>query len=491
MLSEFISRVYELSSSRTAARPITIADSFPAQWNRYVKNRNRNIALMCPRRSGKTGGHVMFAADKLTSEPGYRLLYVHHTRLNAQQQFLDPLINGERALKFDGLSVRGWSQNYNKSELWARMYNGSFVQAVGCDNIGDVGRKLGFLWDAILIDEMQEFDDEVLELLVDKTILPTLIDRAGRLILSGTPPDIEAGYWHSILTNPEWDQVRWKMLENPHITKENIISTMALRGFVIDFENETNNHPIVQREVFGLLTTDKSKLMYEFTEGKNEYESLPTGDNLGNWRYSMGIDIGLEDADAIEIAGWQDNDPEHRIYEVFSFKENHQDVDQLSDEVEKAITLFHPSITVADTGGHGATKVVKTLERRLGIKNTLKPNSVPDSVALVNDEYRSGRMKIIKGGTLAEHSKKVSWDKKRKAQSAAFHSDPTEAWRYAHHGACLAGFFSARAKPPVPSAAELRVELIRLRRELQSKPWDNSIKRKYEEMLETYRTVQP
>jgi hypothetical protein len=453
----------------SALVPFTVetTGSFERQWG-YVEDRSKAIALLCSRRSGKTEGTDVKTCKRNTESKGRKVLYIHHTLKLAKRQFYKKVIKKLTAHKVPF--------ERNDSELLIQWANGSMLLCIGCSDIGDVGKARGDDWDEIILDEIQEFNDEVLKELLDETILPTMFDHGGTITAQGTPPDVHAGVWWDIINNPVWSQRVWTLLDNPYITKQNIVDTMALRGFVINFDDPTKNDPIVQREVFGLLAIDPSKLVYIYDAAKN---ALPVdgkridGENdkwcecyaegrpdpgSDQWRFVLGLDLGLSDCDAICVLGWRMDDPTHKLYECYSWKANHQDVDALSTVLRAAYVKWRPTCLVGDNGGHGASKVLATYAERLGVTFELKPASVPDSVALVNDDYRTGRLQIMPNGILAEESAKVAWDAKRKKFSSAFHSDITEAARYAHHAAVLGGFFNGRAPAPPLKLTEQRAK---------------------------------
>jgi hypothetical protein len=60
---------------------------------------------------------------------------------------------------------------------------------------------------------------------------------------------------------------------------------------------------------------------------------------------------------------------------------------------------------------------------------------VLDSIALVNDEFRTGRALVDPNGLVAHDAPLVVWkeDKHGVEMSEAFHSDIMAAFRYAHH----------------------------------------------------------
>lgn len=473
-MPEWLSRSFDLIDSRESSRvapAITIEDSFVKQWE-FVMCHERFICLMCSRRAAKTTGAIRRVAKRSLEQPGRRTLYIHHTRGLGKAQFFS---TGDKAkpgivelFENKGADV----VHKNETEVNLRLSNGSFIQVVGCDDARDVGKKLGFFWDEIIIDECQEFHDEILVKLVDKTILPTLIDNAGTLILMGTPADVEVGIWYDTImgvqeTNDgERRQVayalRWSLLDNPFIERADIVSTMALRGYTINFEEPEKNCSMIRREIFGHQVIDASKLEYEYLADANDYEDndLPEPESP-YWRFAMGIDIGgpeeRNDKDACVVLGWRIDDPIHEIWERESWEAN-QDSEVFVARVLETYNRWKSIASVcADTGGAGAASMLKVLANRFrGLQMTPKPTSVETSMRLLNDEFRSRRMRTRKGGL-------ISRDCRLCLRGGSYHSDVMPATRYAMHGA--QNYAGKERKKPEESQDERRLRVSRERRE--------------------------
>lgn len=456
-MPDWLSRSFDLIGQTDAGRvapAVTEADSFPKQWE-FIECEERFICVMCSRRAAKTTGAIRRVAKRSLEQPGRRTLYIHHTRGLGKAQFFSTGDNAKPGL-VELLSIKGADVTHkNETEVNLRLANGSFVQVVGCDDSKDVGKKLGFFWDEIIIDECQEFHDEILVKLVDKTILPTLIDNAGTLILMGTPADVEVGIWYDTIMGvqetaegekrPEAFPLRWTLLDNPFIDRDNIVSTMAMRGYVIDFEHPEKNCSMIRREIFGHQVIDASKLEYEYLSEFNDYDEgdLPEPGSA-DWRYAIGIDIGgpgeKNDKDACVVFGWLRTDPLHRLWERESWEEN-QDSEIFIARVMETYHRWRPMVSACgDTGGAGAASMLKTLSNRLnGLQLTPKPTSVEVSMRLLNDEFRSRRMRVRRGGLIAR-------DCKLCMRGGIFHSDIMPAARYAQHGAL--NYLAKPGKPP-------------------------------------------
>ena len=453
MYVEELAEVMSLRQPPSDWTSVTEADSFPKQWEAITDESNGQV-WHCSRRAAKTYGIRLRTVKRSSERPGWRTLIIHHTRLLGKQQVYETGDAKNPGIREMLRSHRIPEIHHDSTELNITLGNSSFVQIVGCDDANEVGKKLGFLWNDIVIIECQEFDDGLLERLVDKTILPTLIDRGGSLTMEGTPADIEDGVWYKAITEPGFVKHHWTLLDNPFIDRQNIIDAMAIRGFVIDFEHPERNHVLIQREIFGLQVIDPAKLIYPYIPGVNDWphSGIPFLD-ASTWRFSMGVDIGGvsedNDSDACVVWGWRANDPEHSLWEREAWVSK-GDSEKFCDEVEATYHRWRPMVAVcADTGGAGAVKALATISKRIkGLKFTPKPTDKELSQRLLADEFRSGRARVNPLGHIARGAKTCIKDKHE--------VDVMAAARYGHHGVYNFLAEAEPVQPPRDSDAEIK-----------------------------------
>jgi len=425
------------------------------QWE-YVDGEFRFNIGVCSRRSGKSEGAVRKGAKKAMGTPGARVAYITLIRRNCKKYFFWPIL--------ELFAQHGVGCDPNESDLIIKLHNGSFVQAFSVSEMSDIETVLGDKWDLVIIDEAQSFRDDVIRELIERALLPQLADRRGALDLLGTPPPAgEVGYFYDTWAKGKFKRYRWTLFQNPWIESSQIQE-------LIDAVGLTPEHAIYKREYLGEFAVDPNSLVFEYQAGRNDMESLPFSvekiqeNDRATWRFSMGLDLGFQDRDAISVVGWRTDDPEHMLYECYSFQRNHQDVDKLAEEFTKAYRLWRPIKVIGDNGGHGATKVLKTLEARLGgIEIDSKPTSVADSIGLMNDELRTGRLKVDPKGIIANDFKLTTWKSGKRGVeiSDAYHSDILAALRYAIHGA---QHFRAKAPKPPETLTQQRYRVQQERR---------------------------
>lgn len=441
------------------------SDSFAQQWA-YVISDARFNAVCCSRQAGKTYGAGL-AAELVLSRPHTKVIYATLIRRNAKKLFWRPLL--------DGLEKRGCGSvrvGANETEMMLWLANGSFCQALSCEKMADLARIRGDQADLFLVDECQEPRDDVLEALTTRIIPPMLMKRGGRLDLLGTVPEAEPSAFSERLDGapkfPEWKAYGWDCFANPHMDRALIERTCREAGLV-------PGHPVYEREILGRRVKDPSKLAYEFEPGRNEYDDLDGFFTGPSWRHAMGIDLGFQDRDAIVVVAWRADDALHRLYVRHFWQQNHLDVDQLSPIVADCLKRFRPmSSVVGDHGGHGAVKVMATLEHRLNVLIAKKPGDVMVSVGLVNDDLRTGRLLLPRGSELGQDLGRVQRSvnlttKRVEINKVGYHSDLSEALRYAHAGA---RHFAAKAPKPEPTLDERRMQRFATKRAVNGDPWN-------------------
>ncbi len=418
-------------------------DSFPKQWE-YITSNAKFKLVLCGRRSGKTTGSRMRTIHRALTRPGYRKLYVTLIRRNCRKLFWRPIIAELQAREVDFEA--------NEVDMIVRLANGSLIEATGCDDVRGAGKIRGDFYDEVEVDEAQEPNDDVIEPLVEEVLFPMLIDRGGEMSLLFTPPDSMAGYVVDRLSDPRWTRFGWSMFDNRFIPPEQILEMVEAKGL-------TPEHPVYQREILGLPVVDPEKIVYEYTPARNHCDpaTLDRSDKE-QWRCSMGLDLGFQDADAIVIVAWRRDDGERRLFTLFQWRENHLDVDVLAAKVAEVYREFRPSVVVGDHGGHAAQKILKTLETRLKVPIQGKPSDVNVSIGLVNDDLRNRRLFVEDRTPLVKDLGLVTWHidtatKKRVANKRGYHSDLADAFRYACWGA---RHWAAKAPKPVETINDRR-----------------------------------
>jgi len=475
------------ATTRVVREPIE-SESFPEQWE-YETSTALFNAVCCSRRAGKSTGAVRRAARFLLRNPGQKAHYVSLIRRNAKKHFWWPFTRLLQQL--------GCAAETNETDMMCWLPNGSWVQALSCDDVGAVKSVQGDWSGLFLVDECHLPVNDVLTALIDVAATPMLTDRGGMLDLLGVVPEVEGTYYDKALDSAGWRQFRWTQFDHDYpqsreVKLARVVDACAKRGLDLEVIRTPDGridcgpatHPIVQRQYFGKRVRDPSTGAYEYSAGRNDYDLRPDPSHSG-WLHALGLDLGFSDRDAIVVLAWRPDDRDRQLYEVFRWQMRHEDVDQLADVMRVVWRAFMPVAIVGDHGGHGAVKVLETIARRLSINLTAKPGDVMMSLGLVNDDLRTGRLLIAKdirpgldrviaacgadaalaayvakgadcdlGGELLQVRKSVNpRTLQTEINKRGFHSDLSEALRYAHSAA-----FHFRAQPPAPPEQDLSRE---------------------------------
>jgi hypothetical protein len=421
-------------------RPTPTGLAFPAQLP-MVQSTSRYDVCVTSRQSGKTNGAALRALHVALTPGTQRVTYVTITRGNAKRLFWGPLLDHAQRLGLDTEEAANHSELTLKVEREDGM---CVIELLGAHNDDDVEKFRGATYDLVIIDEAQSIRASVLELLMKRVLGPGLWARKGSVLMIGTPGPVKFGPFYDYWQGGKWQRFHWTAFDNPHIPEGEIAANAEMLGLHPD-------HPTYKREVLGQWEVDLSALVWEYDPLSNAPDvTLPeTQATAGpDWRFAWGLDLGFQDRDALVVLGWSMKDGAQRIYVVDQWQENHKDVDQLHGVLRSKRERWRPSCAVGDTGGHGAVKVLKTLEARLGMAILPKPPSVEVSVGLVNDDMRSRRLRIEPGTELAEDLRLEVWEVNlrtgRRTIGGDYHSDLTAALRYAHSAA-----YAFRSKAPV------------------------------------------
>ncbi len=193
--------------------PIIVIPYKPRQLQKKLHDEAKRFNVwVTHRRFGKTVcclNHIIrHAVNNKNDRPQYA--YIHPTRSEAKKIAWDYIKKYTEVLP---------GMEYNEAELLAEIkgINGAKIYLFGCDRNPDAGR--GMYFDGAILDESQLISADYM-----KTILPTLIDRKGWLILTGTP----AGHtllWDSLehaKSDPDWSWAIHRASETGIIPQEEL-----------------------------------------------------------------------------------------------------------------------------------------------------------------------------------------------------------------------------------------------------------------------------
>lgn len=436
----------------TPAEQFRLEEYLFDQQLQFVKDPSPFKVAVCSRRAGKS---TCVAADLVmtaSTTPECTALYVTGTRSDAKK------IIWAEILKFNRKHQLGGTANI--SELTLTFPNGSVVRLAGAKDEQEIEKIRGQLppIKKVFIDEAQSIRDRVLVKLIDDVLEAALLDYAGSLSLLGTPGSIPSGYFHRMAHNLDedsrplqeavWSSHSWTFFNNPHITAKSKTTHQALLSRVLKRRGVTVDHPSIQREFFGKWTLDSDSLLIQYDKEKNHFEVVPPAKK---YHYIMGIDLGFDDADAIAVLAYSDNDPATYLVEELVVPQ--QGITELVKQIEELQKKYDISKMVIDQGGLGK-KIAEELRRRHAIPvQAAEKTRKMENIAFMNDALRTGRLMAKKESKFAQDSYLVEIDRDKSTSdkikvSDKYHSDIIDAVLYAFKESPAFAF-----QPPLPKAA--------------------------------------
>lgn len=287
---------------------------------------SNKIYLMAGRRSGKSEADQFKGIEKAITTREARILYIGLTITKCEQIFRKPIEE-----KLTSLGIK----HSFKAEGYLELENGSQIYFGGNSTMPERDRYRGFKWDLVFIDEAQS--QPALPILIHEILEPTLLDRKGTLVLSGTGPKIRGTYWEEVWTNIDKykaTRYNWNITQNPFIPDyEEVLEKIKKEHSWADTD------PTYLREYLGKISYDDDAMLYRFTDAnfytEQEFTNWINGQPIGDIKFTAGLDYGFADYSAFNIICYSESKPEKFV--IWEDKFNRSSVTELAERVKKGI----------------------------------------------------------------------------------------------------------------------------------------------------------
>ncbi len=410
----------------------------------------RNKAALCTRRAGKTSTWSRYAVIECLRRPGALVRIWAQARLRAKELLWNEIR--------DVCARHGIKVDTHETELRVTFENRSEIRLVGADKDKEAQKKRGDKTSLEIVLESQSFGP-FLQKLVEDVIEPSLFDTRGTVCMEGTPGPVCAGYWFAVTGTEEdlkrwtssgrevkdgdsvhivganWSCHRWSVLDNPFLphAREEMASLKKKRQW-------TDDNPTWLREYQAKWVNDSGALYYRWDSVRNVYDLREVQPWGPGWSHVLGWDIGFNDAMALVVWGWRDDNP--TLYEAASWAESKV----LSEDVVAKIREFQQRFNiikmVADTGGGGRLFVEEVQSRYGLVFEAAQKQQKYEHVMLMNNDFLVGRIKTLPSSAysydVARLPKDPDWDPdegKPPREDPRFPNHTTDAglygWRYA------------------------------------------------------------
>ena len=391
---------------------------------KFVEDPRPYKVAVCSRRSGKTVACAAHLVDIAKKNKDVVCLYITLSRNNAKKLIWKEIEKINRLYKLGGVP--------DNTELSMTFPDtGSVIYLSGAKDKSEIEKFRGLALKIVYIDECQSFKSYI-EDLVDDVLAPALLDYAGTLVLIGTPGPIPSGYFHECAVRSDaWSQHGWTFFDNPFIVEKSKKTHQELLERELKRRGVKAEDPSIQREYFGRWELDSDSLWIHYDKDINHYTEMQP---RTKYNYIMGIDLGYEDADAIAVIAWSEQDPVTYLVEEIVVKR--QGLSELVDHIRHLSAKYDVSKMVIDEGGLGK-KLAEEMRRRHGIPVQAADKArKQENVAFLNDSLRTGRFKAKAASHFAQDSYLVEIDRDKSTPdrirlSDKYHSDIIDAVLYA------------------------------------------------------------
>lgn len=372
------------------------------------------------------------------------------------------------------------------------MKNGSIVWFTGAETKAEIEKVRGGSYDLAVIDECKSYAPMIIDELINDALEPATDDRAGTIIMIGTPGNILDGlfykatapgfvdpdsrdkrpysrtygnpesYWSEHKkAKPRWSRHAWTRKENTK-TQENLWEAALEKK---DKEQWSDDHPTWQREYLGQWVPAEDCFVYAYAtlatkpdaDERVHWTPKITRENVaglpdwpGDWRFILGADLGYEDDFAVVVAAYSPT--RDSLYHVWDYKANHQDFYEVVELLQFVWDKYGGfDAMVADASGLGKL-VVETINKRHGLPvQPAEKREKFDHVELLNADFYTGRVKVIPGSDLARELATLQFDlskhsKKELARTGKLRENP----QLPNHLCFLPGTLITTARGLVP-----------------------------------------
>lgn len=426
----------DLLVERAPPKNFNMDDICFAKQLEFIMDDHPFVTASCSRRAGKTEACAIDLLRTALHKENATCLYITMTAGNAEKIIWSKLKHINDKFELGGI--------FKANDLSIRFSNGSIIYLSGCSTRAEVEKFRGQALNLVYIDETQSIKGFI-KYLVDDVLGPTLADYAGKLKILGTPNAVPAGFFFDTLQNPYYSHHSWTFFDNPFIATKSGSNHHSILERELKRRSVDISHPSIRREWFGEWIIDKESLVLKYQKNINDYDQLPTIED-----YIIAVDIGLDDADAIALMGWEKH--RQKTYLIFEDITRKQTITELAIKIEKLVKKYNPLKIVMDTGGLGK-KVAEEIRKRfsLPIQAAEKSRKI-EYLSLLNDALRQNTFFAKSESQFVQDSYKVEWDYEKstpdkKMIKTEFHSDIIDAVLYGFRE-CL-GYLSSPKDEPV------------------------------------------
>lgn len=407
-----------MASSELSTRDIEFfkANTHEKQWA-LLNDPAKLLALLCPRRTGKTRCSMFKALWVSKQYPRSDIAYVvPSSKEHAKRLFWRPLekMNQDFSL---GLEFKVGEHRVVTRE-------GTNIYVFGAKNKESPNVLRGNAWSLAILDECKDFGAHFEQIIVE-AVVPALEDYNGTLMLEGTPGEVLEGLFFRITQPAEaptgWSVHKWIKTDNPFLPEEARDLAQVEKREYKPF-GLTCNSPKFRREQLAEWCTDETERAYHYDPDRNAWKPKmvpgPDGHDVPTevyelpqghmWLYCLGLDLGERDANAFVVGAFSPTCT--KLFIVHEYARARMSIDEIADHTRGLIHEFGSFASmVADTGGYGRGVVTELQTRHsLPFESADKTGNKIGNIALMNSDFLAGKIQAKDNGPLANEWKRLT-----------------------------------------------------------------------------------
>ena len=414
--------------------PNILGDTFSLQ-REFILDPAKLKALYCTRRSAKSYTAGLYLIKTALERPNTSSVYVGLTRDSAKRIVWTDVFKA--ILTKYNIVVK-----YQETELTITFPNGSIIYILGVDDSeAEKDKLLGKKYALAVIDEAASYTID-LHNLIYKILKPAMSDLKGTIAMIGTPDNKKDGIFYDLTREQQvsppsrrevngWKVWGWTAYDNVYMKdawNETIMDLKASDPLV-------EEQPWFQQHYLARWVIEDSNKIYRYDHNKNAWNGELPDYGWKAWQYTLGIDLGFNDATAFALLAWHENDP--NVYIVRAEKWRHLTITDTANNIREWMGEYPIGYFVVD----GANKqAVEEMVRHHQLPLiAAEKHDKASFIRIMNSSFISGKIKVYNKGSsqLLEEYDKAVWNKRALEkgiykEDTSYHPDIADAALYAY-----------------------------------------------------------
>lgn len=419
----------------TPTLPDLLRDAFPLQ-RQFILDESKLKILFCTRRSAKSYSGALALCRTALARPQTSSVFIGLTRDSTKRIVWTDCF---KAI----LEKHAIDCKYNETELTITFPNKSIIYCVGVDDSeAEQSKLLGKKWAGVVIDEAASYSID-LRSLVYKTLLPACSDLGGYILMVGTPSDRKAGLFYDLTadlgTAPAtvanrregWTRYAWTANDNPYMREQ---WQQTIRDLEASTPHLDEQAWFKQMYLAQWVSIDENKI-YRYNRERNAFDGVLPDYGWTPWQYVLGIDLGFNDATALSLLAYHQNDP--YVYIIKADKWKGLTITDTANKIREWLNLYPIGYMTVDGASKQAVQELCQVHQ-LPLQPADKTDKV-NFIRMMNSDFVSGRIKMHRDQCilLEEEYDKLIWDRRALErglykEDTSFHGDLSDSTLYAY-----------------------------------------------------------